>query len=80
MTRLVIGFTVLGVGIVLLILPGPAIVVIPIGLAILATELAWAKRMQKRVRDGAETIGQIFGFKKMRKQGKQQEKQSAEKT
>lgn len=39
----VIGFTVLLIGIVMIVLPGPAIVVIPIGLAILATEFVWAK-------------------------------------
>ena len=39
----VIGFTVLLIGIMMIVLPGPAIVVIPIGLAILATEFVWAK-------------------------------------
>lgn len=40
----VIGFTVLGAGIAMLALPGPGIVVILLGLAILATEFAWAER------------------------------------
>jgi tellurite resistance protein TerC len=40
----VIGGTVVLFGIVLIVLPGPAIIVIPAGLAILATEFAWAKR------------------------------------
>ena len=35
----IIGFTVLLIGIAMIVLSGPAIVVIPIGLAILATEL-----------------------------------------
>ena len=35
-----VGFTVVLFGIALLVLPGPAVVVIPIGLAILATEYA----------------------------------------
>jgi len=46
----VIGFTVLGIGIAMLALPGPAIVVIPIGLAILATEFVWAKRLLHRAK------------------------------
>lgn len=39
----VIGGTVLLIGVALIVLPGPAFIVIPIGLAILATEFAWAK-------------------------------------
>jgi hypothetical protein len=40
----IIGGTILLLGIALLVLPGPAFVVIPVGLAILATEFAWARR------------------------------------
>jgi tellurite resistance protein TerC len=39
-----IGGTVLLIGVALIVLPGPALIVIPIGLAILATEFAWARR------------------------------------
>src|SRR6266513_654173 len=46
----VIGATVLLIGIALLVLPGPAFVVIPVGLAILATEYAWARRWLKEAR------------------------------
>ena len=62
--RLLIGFTVLVIGILLLDLPGPAFIVIPIGLAILATELVWAKKLLDRVKNGAQTLGQLFGRKK----------------
>ena len=41
----VIGATVLLTGIALLVLPGPAFIVIPVGLAILATEYAWGTAM-----------------------------------
>jgi len=41
----VMGFTVLLAGIAMLVLPGPAFVVIPIGLAILSLEFAWAARL-----------------------------------
>ncbi len=44
----VIGVTVLLIGIVMIVLPGPAFIVIPIGLAILAGEYAWARRIIRR--------------------------------
>ena len=44
----VIGFTVLLIGVAMIVLPGPAIVVIPLGLAILATEFVWARRVLKK--------------------------------
>jgi len=48
MTRRVIvavaGSLVLLLGIALIVLPGPAFLVIPAGLAILATEFEWARR------------------------------------
>jgi uncharacterized protein (TIGR02611 family) len=47
----VIGFTVLLIGVAMTVLPGPAIVVIPLGLAILATEFVWAQRMLKRAQE-----------------------------
>jgi uncharacterized protein (TIGR02611 family) len=46
----VVGVTVLLIGIALLVLPGPAFIVIPIGLAILATEYAWARHWLRKVR------------------------------
>lgn len=44
----VIGGTILLIGIVLLVLPGPASLVIPIGLLILATEFAWARYLVRK--------------------------------
>ena len=41
----VVGFTVLAIGIIMLVTPGPAFVVIPIGLALLSLEFAWAERL-----------------------------------
>ena len=38
------------VGVALLVLPGPAFVVIPIGLAILASEFSWARLYMKKGR------------------------------
>jgi len=44
----VVGGTVLAVGFALVVLPGPALLVIPAGLAILAIEFAWAKRWLRK--------------------------------
>ena len=46
----VVGGTVLALGIVLIVLPGPAFLVIPAGLAILAIEFAWARRWLRSAR------------------------------
>ena len=46
----VVGTTAVLVGIALLVLPGPAFVVIPIGLGILAIEFEWARRLLRRAR------------------------------
>jgi tellurite resistance protein TerC len=50
----VVGMTVLLIGVAMIVLPGPAVVVIPVGLAILATEYAWARRWLRVVQDSAE--------------------------
>ena len=52
----VVGATVLLIGIALLVLPGPAFIVIPIGLAILATEYAWARHWLRKVRQIAAGV------------------------
>lgn len=46
----VIGSTVVLLGVIMLVTPGPAFVVIPLGLAILAVEFVWARRLLHRVR------------------------------
>ena len=40
-----IGLSLLGIGIAMILLPGPAMVVIPVSLGILATEFVWARRL-----------------------------------
>jgi len=47
----VIGFTVLLIGLILIVLPGPAFIVIPLGLGILATEFVWARSLLKKVKN-----------------------------
>jgi uncharacterized protein (TIGR02611 family) len=52
----VVGFTVLAIGIAMMVLPGPAFIVIPIGLGILGLEFAWARRWLKTVKEKAEAV------------------------
>ena len=47
---MVVGGTVLAIGVALVVLPGPAFIVIPAGLAILAIEFAWARRWLRSAR------------------------------
>lgn len=44
----IVGVTVILFGLVLIVTPGPAALVIPLGVAILATEFAWARRVWQR--------------------------------
>jgi tellurite resistance protein TerC len=46
-----IGGTILLVGIVMIVTPGPAFIVIPMGLAVLALEFAWASAWLRRIRE-----------------------------
>lgn len=49
----IIGGTVVIFGMILIVTPGPAIIVIPAGLAILGTEYAWARRWLRKARSMA---------------------------
>jgi tellurite resistance protein TerC len=51
-----IGASVVALGVAMLVLPGPAILVIPLGLAVLAVEFAWARRWLERLRDGSRSL------------------------
>lgn len=49
---IVIGMSVLGFGLAAILLPVvPAFVIVPIGLAILATELVWAKHLLHKIKE-----------------------------
>ena len=41
----IVGFTVVLIGVAMIILPGPSFIVILLGLAILGTEFVWAQRL-----------------------------------
>jgi uncharacterized protein (TIGR02611 family) len=53
MAVLVVGVVVLAAGLAMLVLPGPGVIVLILGLAILATEFAWAERALDRTSDTA---------------------------
>lgn len=54
------GFTLLVVGTLLLVLPGPGLVTIAVGLALLAGEFVWARSLLNRVRSGASRVKDRF--------------------
>ena len=53
---LAIGSTLLILGVAMIVLPGPGVVVIPIGLAVLAAELIWARRLVTRLREEVRSV------------------------
>ena len=50
----VVGGTVVILGVLMVVTPGPAVIVIPAGLAILGTEYAWARRWLRNARKVAK--------------------------
>lgn len=46
---LLIGGTVLLIGVAMIVLPGPAFIVIPLGLLILGSEFLWARWLSERI-------------------------------
>jgi tellurite resistance protein TerC len=56
----VVGGTVLLVGVALIVLPGPAFVVIPLGLAILGLEFAWARLWLRKVKKRSAQVVNYF--------------------
>lgn len=52
----VVGGTVVVIGILMILTPGPAILVIPLGLGILATEFIWARILLKKVKEHIATM------------------------
>jgi L-asparagine transporter-like permease len=50
----ILGAGLLAVGVALMVLPGPGILLIVAGLAVLATEYVWARKLLGRAKDRAE--------------------------
>lgn len=62
---LVVGVTVCLGGIVMIVFPGPAMIVIPAGLAILASEFVWARRLFRKAKKEIDHLSN-FNEKKKR--------------
>jgi uncharacterized protein (TIGR02611 family) len=56
LSRIVGGFTLLLIGIVMLVTPGPGWLVILLGLGLLAAEFVWARRLMDRLKRGGERV------------------------
>ena len=54
----ILGVGLLAVGLAMMVLPGPGILVIVAGLAILATEYVWARSLLERAKNQAEKVQQ----------------------
>ena len=61
--RTAAGVLLLIAGIAMLALPGPGWLTIAAGLAILASEFAWARRALDQLKDGAGWLGRKFKVK-----------------
>ena len=58
----VIGGSIVLLGIAMILLPGPAIIVIPVGLGILGLEFTWARRWLRKLRATAtEVVNRVRG-------------------
>ena len=56
----VIGGSIVLFGIVLFFTPGPAILVIPVGLTILATQFIWARKLLKQLNKGIHEMKELL--------------------
>jgi tellurite resistance protein TerC len=52
----VVGGTLLALGAVLLLVPGPGVLVVSMGLGVLAIEFAWARRWLRRLKERAARL------------------------
>lgn len=59
----VIGGTIVLAGVIMLVTPGPALIVIPVGLAVLALEFTWARRWLKKLKESLSP-DQLNGYLK----------------
>ena len=56
----IVGGTVLVIGVIMIVAPGPAFVVISVGLGILGLEFAWARIWLKKAKAKAEAVARPF--------------------
>lgn len=67
----VVGFTLCLIGLALLVLPGPGILIIIVGLMLLAGEFVWARHLLRKVKKEESLLARfirrkIISFKKQR--------------
>ena len=66
----VAGTVILAVGMVLLVAPGPGLVVVALALAVFAIEYQWARRnlaaVQERARSAAVLLTTVYGVRELR--------------
>jgi len=70
----VVGVTILVIGLVLLVMPGPGLIVIILGLGILATEFVWAQKLLKKTKDHYENTKQAVKTRMSKKTSNYKEK------
>lgn len=56
----VVGSTVVAIGLALIVLPGPAFLVLPAGLAILGLEFAWARRWLHKLQERSRALVKAY--------------------
>ncbi|WP_448565595.1 PGPGW domain-containing protein [Thalassotalea ganghwensis] len=64
LSKISVGYCCLAIGILFILLPGPAVIFLPLGLALLSTEYFWAQRWLKKcqrwMRTSAEKLDRFF--------------------
>jgi hypothetical protein len=48
---IVVGFTLLLIGVAMIVLPGPAFIIIPLALAVLGSEFVWARSLLNKIKN-----------------------------
>jgi tellurite resistance protein TerC len=56
--KILFGFTLLVVGTAMIVLPGPGLITIFLGLGVLAAEFVWARRLLNHLKEQGERIKQ----------------------
>jgi len=59
LSRIVGGFTLLLIGVVMIVTPGPGWLVILLGLGLLAAEFVWARRLMDRIKRESDRVRNV---------------------
>ena len=58
--KVIVGFTLLLLGVIMLVTPGPGWIAIGFGLALLAAEFVWARRLLNRLKAEGNRLRQVI--------------------